>query len=403
LKISDIGPPGTLRDLVPGVMNLYLDKNLLYSWDQFFQITSELRYLRVLALTGNKFRKIDKSYFDGKNIDQLVHTHLHELVLIDMSLDWSQLDILAPTLLYVEKLFLVRNNCSKICSQYEIDKQYWKNLRYLNLEQNGIESWDEIAGFRKLNDFTHLIVNKNRIREIYHKPGFRGLKYLSFEDNLISTWKSFDQLDEFDSRIEQIRCQGNPIMNEEGKDVKRARQIAIGRLEFLKKYNGTRIEPDERKDIELFYLKVAYETYLRDILKVKDQKDVKVESLEDPGLVAYVQEFHPRFWQLVGIYGSPLAWVNVKFKTTNIASTSAKMELISHIPETEGKVLSKKLLLSMTVTQLKSMCSKLFKGDILKLSLEYRGLEDTQDYPLDEDFRQLSFYSMDDGGKIMVK
>ena len=81
---------------------MYLDKNFLYSWDQFFEITSELRNLRVLALTGNKFRRIDKTYFDNKNIDAMIPTHLYELVLIDMSLDWSQIDILAPTLVYVE-------------------------------------------------------------------------------------------------------------------------------------------------------------------------------------------------------------------------------------------------------------------------------------------------------------
>lgn len=57
---------------------------------------------------------------------------------------------------------------------------------------SGSASWDEIAGFRNLNDMTHLIVNKNCIPEIYYKPGFRELKYLSFEDDLISTWKPFD-------------------------------------------------------------------------------------------------------------------------------------------------------------------------------------------------------------------
>ena len=46
----------------------------------------------------------------------MMSTHLHELVLIDMGLDWEQIDILSPTLLYVESLFLVRNNCRKICS-----------------------------------------------------------------------------------------------------------------------------------------------------------------------------------------------------------------------------------------------------------------------------------------------
>ena len=192
LKISELGVPGTIRNLIPNTMTLHLDKNFLYSWDQFFQITQELRLLRVLVLSGNKFRKIDKTYFDGKNIDQLVATNLFELVLIDCSLEWSQIDILAPALLYVENLLLARNNCKKICSEFEISKTHWKNLRFLNLEQNGIESWDELAGFRALDGLQKLIVNKNLIKEIYRKPGFRDLRYLSFEDNLISDWKSLN-------------------------------------------------------------------------------------------------------------------------------------------------------------------------------------------------------------------
>lgn len=33
LKISDIGPKGTLASMIPNTMQLYLDKNLLHSWD----------------------------------------------------------------------------------------------------------------------------------------------------------------------------------------------------------------------------------------------------------------------------------------------------------------------------------------------------------------------------------
>jgi hypothetical protein len=42
-----------------------------------------------LVLSGNKFRKIDKDYLVGKNVDQMINLHLRELVLIDMSLEWS--------------------------------------------------------------------------------------------------------------------------------------------------------------------------------------------------------------------------------------------------------------------------------------------------------------------------
>lgn len=36
MRISELGIPGTLNSLIPQTMNLFLDKNLLYSWDQYF-------------------------------------------------------------------------------------------------------------------------------------------------------------------------------------------------------------------------------------------------------------------------------------------------------------------------------------------------------------------------------
>tara|TARA_B110000285_G_C15084804_1_gene595552 strand:+ start:496 stop:1077 length:582 start_codon:yes stop_codon:yes gene_type:complete len=182
-------------------MSLFLDKNFLYSWDQFFLITSQISNLRTLALSGNKLRKIDKNYFEGKNIDAMVPLHLKELVLIDMSLDWSQIDILSPAFVYVEELFLVRNNCNVISSKYKIDPNTWKNLRMLNLEQNGITDWEELAEFRVLKDFNRLIINKNLIKTITQKSGFNSLEYISIEDNLIADWKSFDQLNEFGQAV----------------------------------------------------------------------------------------------------------------------------------------------------------------------------------------------------------
>ena len=94
----------------------------------------------------------------------------------------------------MENLYLVRNNCKKICSEYTINKDLFKNLRYINLEGNDIESWDELVGFRVLKDLQQIIVNKNKIQEIYYKPGFRGLGQISFDENLINSWTSFDHL-----------------------------------------------------------------------------------------------------------------------------------------------------------------------------------------------------------------
>lgn len=213
----------------------------------------------------------------------------------------------------------MRNNCNNICSEFKINKDNFKHLRYLNLEQNGIESWDEISGFRALNELTHLIINKNKINEIYYKPGFKGLKYLSLDENLINTWKAFDVLDSFDCKIHEIRANGNPIMIEKDEAYKRAKGIVIARLQFLKKYNGTKIEEYERKDFEIYYMKNAFETYLREVLKVEKEEDRTVMDIEDPEISKYMLENHPRFYQLVEMYGSPIEMVNLKKEVKNIA------------------------------------------------------------------------------------
>ena len=99
-------------------------------------------------------------------MDAMINPHLKELILIDMGLTWDQIDILMPTLVYIEQLHLVRNNCKHICSQFTIKKDYFKNLKFINLEQNGIESWDEVTGFRVLQNLKRLTMTKNLLKEI---------------------------------------------------------------------------------------------------------------------------------------------------------------------------------------------------------------------------------------------
>jgi len=143
-----------------------------------------------------------------------------------------------------------------------------------------------------------------------------------------------------------------------------ARNTVIARMQFLKNVNGSEVELGERRDAELHYLKRSYEEYLQ-----ARGITTKVE-LTDEGLMKHMNEVHPRFYELVEIYGSPLEiGVTLKKEGTNIASTSAKIRMIA---ASNGKVLEKKLLLSMTVKELKAMCAKLFKIEVIKSRLIYR-------------------------------
>ena len=86
-----------------------------------------------------------------------------------------------------------------------------------------------------------------------------------------------------------------------------------------------------------------------------------------------------------------------------LSNSSAKVEIISEVEATKGKALKKKLLLTMSVAQLKAMCSKLFKVEVINQKLVYTEDGFEGEFDFDEDHRQLSFFSVKDGGKIIVR
>lgn len=57
--------------------------------------------------------------------------------------------------------------------------------------------------------------------------------------------------------------------------------------------------------------------------------------------------------------------VNLKKDVKNISGGAAKIEFISECASTSGKTLTKKVLLTMSVSALKAMVSKLFKVEVI--------------------------------------
>lgn len=52
MKISEIGTD--LRTIIPFTQYMYLENNLLYKWDQIFDLSSQLKYLHTLNISFNR-------------------------------------------------------------------------------------------------------------------------------------------------------------------------------------------------------------------------------------------------------------------------------------------------------------------------------------------------------------
>jgi len=117
-------------------------------------------------------------------------------------------------------------------------------------------------------------------------------------------------------------------------------------------------------------------------------------------------KLHPRFYELVEKNTFSIESFNEQKedRDTNIKSKVVEVKLISKIPKTEGKILKKKLLPTMTVESLKGLCCKLFKADMLTMNLKFRD-NDSSDvyYQIDENLRQISFYGLCNGCELIVE
>jgi hypothetical protein len=61
VKISDFGTTNYLRRLLQNMHTLSLEDNLIFDWDQIFQIGNELPQLNSLSISFNKMRHLNES------------------------------------------------------------------------------------------------------------------------------------------------------------------------------------------------------------------------------------------------------------------------------------------------------------------------------------------------------
>ncbi|EXX52298.1 uncharacterized protein OCT59_005737 [Rhizophagus irregularis] len=393
-QVSSAGKPGEIKKTCPNIIDLNLSKNLLSDWETVANICGQLEKLEVLRLNYNRFQvlEISPSFPNA-------FANLKSLSLNYTKVSWKQIELLEPNFPSLENLQLGFNNIKLSEDIDENDKETLKNaskikgftkLKIINLESNLISSFDEIARFSELPSLEILFVNNNAIDRIYYPSengdAFSKLRYLNISENKIDDWKSVDELNKFPS-LHELRIKKNPFIKDTNKEKMEEAHISIiGRIKGLTTLNGSIISLGDRINAERFYLGLC----------VKDMK-----PLEE------VEKNHPRFKELCEIHGTPVADEFSQKASSSVLKDRLLEITISHrnrLEEEPIKKLSKKLLGTMEIRNLRNLLQKLFKvpSSQQKLYVIINFQNEQSKLELDDDLRQLSYYDISSGDEIIV-
>ena len=410
-KISDIGPDGSLQQLLPSVTNLSLESNLLYDWNQVFLIGRELKNLEQLSISHSILPVPEE---DVRNIDRIiinsndtfikepplnVFANLKTIILISMNLTWKALNKLLPMFLNVEELVLCFNKLTDF-ENLQYEGKDFKNLQFLNLEGNGIESFQGVMKFSSAPLLDKLILNKNKLKELGKVHGFENLKWVVLEENDILEFYIFSQLNMF-PKLEIIRVTKNPIYSKHS--VLHIRQRAIAEIKGLKNINGSELKKYERKDCEIYYLRNTFQEFF----EKSGQKSVEYDYNQ---FLDYCASEHPRIPELIKIFGNPydegIKGNEIKFAEPTIkapGSNFIRLSLNAFTGSAMGKpAVKKKFPLNTLITNLKAMLAKLFGIPANKQKVYYKADQNDPFSPLDEDLKDLSYYGLQEGSEIWV-
>uniref|UniRef100_A0A0A9D661 CAP-Gly domain-containing protein n=1 Tax=Arundo donax TaxID=35708 RepID=A0A0A9D661_ARUDO len=388
MGVISIGPPDELKNLVPNLRLLDLTGNLLSQWQDISSLCEALASLEVLNLTNNTM--------ENDVVESPMLENIRILVLNNCGVTWELVEKIKLSFACISELHLMSNKLKMIMTPDGKSVQGFNTLRLLNLEDNHIDSWDEIVKFSYLRSLEQLHLNKNRLKHIEYPSNlpssgplddaaavpFENLQVLLLGTNEIDDFPSVDTLNLFPS-LRDVRLSDNPIANPAKGGAPRF--VLIARLRKVKVLNGSEVSPRERREAEIRYVRLVMG---------------KTES-NDPEEIKWL---HPRFAELKSFHGIE------DEKATSSASAPQKMAsgLISVTLKCVGpsmgekQPLTKKLPPTTTVGKLKSLCESFFKLKDIKVRLfaEEEGCPLPQ--LLEEDTASLMELGIGSGASIIV-
>ncbi|XP_022905400.1 tubulin-specific chaperone E [Onthophagus taurus] len=368
------GDPGSIRALCPNIIELDISKNLIKSWLTIFDICSQLDNLEWLNVSENILEF-------PPDLDDYCYGSVRVLICNAMKLTWNNVLQLGKIFPNLEELRVPNNNITTLDTP---EDHKLVHLKLLDLENNLIQNWEEILKLKFLKNLEQMILENIKLNKIYFEDqekiiDFSHLKKLVLTNNLINDWESVGELNKL-QKLEDLKFINNPILDKESFVI--STELIIARLENLKVLNGTTLQSDERRGAEYRYLK----KYGLEYLSLKDY-DQRKEFLKK----------HNRYDDLITKHGMP---EESEMKTTSkiIKGTLTELQIIFN-----ERIIRKKLPPSMLVQKLGTLVQKLFQLTDRPTLIYTSNTKSNIEINLNDDCKELGFYSMQDGDRILVQ
>ncbi|XP_008588204.1 PREDICTED: tubulin-specific chaperone E [Galeopterus variegatus] len=388
--VNCAGDRGAIARACPNIKELDLSKNLLSSWDEVIRIADQLKHLEVLNLSENKLKFPSVSPSAPGTFSAL-----KVLVLNRTGITWAEVLRCAAGWPVLEELHLESNNIS--ISERPTD--VLQTVKLLDLSSNKLIDENQLFLIAYLPRLERLILCDIGISNLHFPDAgigcktslFPSLQYLLVDNNQISQWSFFNELDKLQS-LHALSCMRNPLT--EGDKAATTRQLIIAKIGQLKTLNKCEILAEERRGAELDYRKA----FGNEWKNAGGHQDPDRNRPSDEFLAA-----HPRFQLLCLKYGAPEDG-ELKPQQPFMLKNQLLTLKIKCPNQLDQKVLEKQLPDSMTIQKVKGLLSRLLKVPASDLLLSYESPKmPGREIELENDLYSLQFYSVENGDCLLVR
>ncbi|KAI9634676.1 uncharacterized protein MKK02DRAFT_16196 [Dioszegia hungarica] len=269
-----------LRENLTSLTTLDVSNNLLTFWSDVADIVSCIPSLRKIVLNNSRIERLTRRPHDlGKEAEiREALRNIREMEICNSYLSWSDVMVIAPFLLHLQRLDLVDNAPLSTLEPMRSDHgvPVLLELRYLNLSGCAIADWAALMGsLIPLKKLETLDVSNTPLQYIPPPPPSHAtvnLPHLILLSSPILDWTSIDALHQWTGEnLTSLKFSLSPPSKSEhdapaddagparrlSGDQAADRSILIAKLPALEMLNSSPVKSAERRDAEMGYINMV--------------------------------------------------------------------------------------------------------------------------------------------------